>query len=127
MTSVDSRIPGPLQPAIARALDMLGTALAEAGLPPFDDAAAARLAQVALASEFAVDVFRRQPALLARLLAGDAGPSPLPVLAPEQPEAWPALLRRYRSAESARLTWRDVAGLDEVDATLAACTRLAED
>lgn len=127
MTSVDSRIPGPLQPAIARALDMLGTALAGAGLPPFDDAAAARLAQVALASEFAVDVFRRQPALLARLLAGDAGPSPLPVLAPEQPEAWPALLRRYRSAESARLTWRDVAGLDEVDATLAACTRLAED
>jgi len=130
MTSADPRdsgIPAPLQPAIARALDMLGGVLAEAGLPPIDAAGASRLAQVALASDFAVDVFRRQPALLARLLAGDTGPSPLPVLAPEQPDAWPALLRRYRSAESARLTWRDAAGPDEVDATLAACTRLAED
>lgn len=127
MDSVDSRIPEPLRPAVARALDRLGAALAEAGLPPVDEAGATRLAQVALASEFAVDVFRRQPAMLARLLAGDSHPLSLPVLAPDQPETWPALLRRYRSAESARLVWRDVAGPDEVDATLAACTRLAED
>ena len=39
---------------------------------------------------------------------------------------WPALLRRYRTAESTRLIWRDVLGLDDVDATLAGSTRLAE-
>ena len=36
------------------------------------------------------------------------------------------LLRRYRSAESTRLVWRDVLGLDDVDATLAGSTALAE-
>ncbi|WP_017911393.1 bifunctional [glutamate--ammonia ligase]-adenylyl-L-tyrosine phosphorylase/[glutamate--ammonia-ligase] adenylyltransferase, partial [Xanthomonas sp. SHU 166] len=44
-----------------------------------------------------------------------------------QPAAWPAQLRRYRAAASARLVWRDVLGLDEVDATLAGSTQLAED
>src|SRR3546814_7412421 len=39
---------------------------------------------------------------------------------------WPALLRRYRAAGSARLVWRDVLGLDDVEATLAASTALAE-
>src|SRR3970282_2464556 len=36
------------------------------------------------------------------------------------------LLRRDRAAESTRLVWRDVVGLDDVDATLAGSTRLAE-
>src|SRR5690606_4416244 len=40
---------------------------------------------------------------------------------------WPGLLRRWRTACSARLVWRDVEGLDEVAATLAGSTRLAED
>src|SRR5690606_30176220 len=39
---------------------------------------------------------------------------------------WPALLRRYRAAESTRLAWRDILGLDDVDATLAGSTALAE-
>src|SRR5690606_19831913 len=39
---------------------------------------------------------------------------------------WPALLRRHRTAGSARLVWRDVLGLDDVDATLAGGTALAE-
>ena len=127
MAPVDFRIPDSQQPAVARALDTLAAALAEAGLPPADAAGTAQLAPLALASDFAVDTFRRQPAVLARLLAGDDGPAPLPVLPPAQPEVWPALLRRHRAAESARLVWRDVAGLDDVDATLAASSRLAED
>jgi len=51
---------------------------------------------------------------------------PEPVLDPQQPTAWPAQLRLYRTAESTRLIWRDVLGLDDVDATLAGTTRLAE-
>ncbi|NIK40331.1 glutamate-ammonia-ligase adenylyltransferase [Xanthomonas arboricola] len=85
-----------------------------------------QLAQVALASEFALDTLARQPALLQHLAQPDPPPLPLPVLDPAQPQAWPAQLRRYRSAESTRLVWRDVLGLDSVNATLAGATRLAE-
>ncbi|HYG07704.1 MAG TPA: bifunctional [glutamate--ammonia ligase]-adenylyl-L-tyrosine phosphorylase/[glutamate--ammonia-ligase] adenylyltransferase [Stenotrophomonas sp.] len=88
---------------------------------------AAQLAQVALVSECFVDTATRQPALLQHLAgSADPGPLPEPVLLADAPEEWPALLRRYRNAESARLGWRDVLGLDRVEATLAGSTRLAE-
>ncbi|PPU48122.1 bifunctional glutamine synthetase adenylyltransferase/deadenyltransferase [Xanthomonas arboricola] len=92
---------------------------------PGDDFAR-QLEQVALASEFALDTLARQPALLQHLAQPDPPPLPLPVLDPAQPQAWSAQLRRYRSAESTRLVWRDVLDLDSVDATLAGATRLAE-
>ncbi|WP_341809453.1 bifunctional [glutamate--ammonia ligase]-adenylyl-L-tyrosine phosphorylase/[glutamate--ammonia-ligase] adenylyltransferase [Xanthomonas oryzae pv. oryzicola] len=85
-----------------------------------------QLAQVALASDFALDTLARQPALLQHLAHSDPPPLPLPQLDPAQPQLWPAQLRRYRSAESTRLVWRDVLGLDSVEATLAGATRLAE-
>ncbi|MBV6784739.1 bifunctional [glutamate--ammonia ligase]-adenylyl-L-tyrosine phosphorylase/[glutamate--ammonia-ligase] adenylyltransferase [Xanthomonas campestris pv. uppalii] len=85
-----------------------------------------QLAQVALASEFALDTLARQPALLQHLAQPDPPPLPLPQLDPAQPPLWPAQLRRYRSAESTRLVWRDVLGLDSVEATMAGATRLAE-
>ena len=87
----------------------------------------ARLGQIALASDFAIDTLRRQPELLAALLADDGAQAlAAPGLLPGQSEQWPAQLRRYRRAESTRLIWRDVLGLDEVDAILAGSTRLAE-
>ncbi|WAW90739.1 bifunctional [glutamate--ammonia ligase]-adenylyl-L-tyrosine phosphorylase/[glutamate--ammonia-ligase] adenylyltransferase [Xanthomonas citri pv. malvacearum] len=85
-----------------------------------------QLAQVALASEFALDTLARQPALLQHLAQPDPPPLPLPQFDPAQPQLWPAQLRRYRSAESTRLVWRDVLGLDSVEATLAGATQLAE-
>src|SRR5690606_104743 len=86
-----------------------------------------RLRQVAVASDFAIDVLARQPGLLAGLLADDgAQPVPPPVLEPGRSDEWPRLLRQYRTAECTRLVWRDVLGLDDVDATLDALTRLAE-
>ncbi|MBB5865128.1 bifunctional [glutamate--ammonia ligase]-adenylyl-L-tyrosine phosphorylase/[glutamate--ammonia-ligase] adenylyltransferase [Xanthomonas sp. 3058] len=84
------------------------------------------LEQVALASECALDTLARQPAVLHHLAQPDPPPLPVPVLDPAQPQDWPAQLRRYRSAESTRLVWRDVLGLDCVDDTLAGATRLAE-
>ena len=93
-----------------------------------DDAAfSARIAQVIVASDFALETLRRQPGLLATL-AHDDGVTPLPppLLAAGEPSLWPEQLRRYRSAESTRLVWRDVLGLDDVDAILAGSTRLAE-
>ncbi len=88
----------------------------------------ARIRALALASDFAVEVCLRQPALLPALLADDGAVlPPLPALTAEQRADWPTLLRRYRQAESVRLIWRDVHGLDTLDQTLAATTRLAED
>ena len=91
-----------------------------------DGALCARVAQVAVASDFAIDTLRRQPALLEHLSTADPAPLPLPVLDPADPDAWPGQLRRYRSAGSTRLVWRDVLGLDTVEQTLAGSTALAE-
>ncbi|WP_462115975.1 bifunctional [glutamate--ammonia ligase]-adenylyl-L-tyrosine phosphorylase/[glutamate--ammonia-ligase] adenylyltransferase [Lysobacter xanthus] len=111
--------------AAAEAVD----ALVERALRRLDASPAAheRLAAVARASDFAVDVLERDPATLARLQADDgATPTQAPSLDPALPGDWGTQLRRYRRAESTRLVWRDVAGLDDVDATLAGSTRLAE-
>ncbi|MEO6364550.1 MAG: bifunctional [glutamate--ammonia ligase]-adenylyl-L-tyrosine phosphorylase/[glutamate--ammonia-ligase] adenylyltransferase [Luteimonas sp.] len=86
-----------------------------------------RCRRVALASDFAIATLARQPGLLGRLAADvGANAADLPPLRLEDRSDWPMLLRRYRAAESARLIWRDVLGLDDVDATLAGSTRLAE-
>ena len=116
------------------AADLLATALRDhveralARLPP---ALVARggdaLRRVATASDFALDVFSRQPTVLDALLDDPAAEIPAPVLAAEAPDAWPAQLRTWRTAASARLVWRDVEGLDDVADTLAGSTRLAED
>lgn len=87
-----------------------------------------RIGRIAIASDFAIETFVRQPALLERLAARpDAPAEPPPVLDEDNREQWPALLRRHRAAGSARLVWRDVLGLDDVEATLAGSTRLAEE
>jgi glutamate-ammonia-ligase adenylyltransferase len=88
--------------------------------------AEAQVARVAIASDFAIATFARQPACLVALLAGEAAP-PMPVLDAGNREEWGALLRRHRAAASARLAWRDINGLDDVDATLAGSTALADD
>ncbi|QHG88313.1 bifunctional [glutamate--ammonia ligase]-adenylyl-L-tyrosine phosphorylase/[glutamate--ammonia-ligase] adenylyltransferase [Xanthomonas cucurbitae] len=119
----------PISPAltalIERAVARVQQAAA-AGQPWPGDALARPLEQLALASDFALETLARQPALLARLAQADPPPLPVPVLDPAQPQEWPAQLRRYRAAASTRLIWRDVLGLDSVDATLAGATVLAE-
>ena len=88
---------------------------------------AARMAKVVVASDFALETLRKQPGLLATLARDDGAiPLPPPLLVADDPSLWPEQLRRYRSAESTRLVWRDVLGLDEVDAILDGSTRLAE-
>jgi glutamate-ammonia-ligase adenylyltransferase len=84
------------------------------------------LPRLLLASDFAFDVLRRDPALraglaqtvadgrhaAARWQAGDGEPG--------------AALRRFRQAESVRLIARDLLGLDSVPATLAGASGLAD-
>ena len=116
-----SATPDPqLQSLVERSLARLGAAAGG----PVDDP---RLRRVVAASDFAADTLERQPDLLRHLLDSDGPlPIPAPVLDPDQPAEWPAVLRRYRAAESTRLAWRDITGLDDVETTLAGSTALAE-
>lgn len=94
---------------------------------PWSNGFIAKCRAVAIASDFAIATWIRQPDSLAQLAANDgADAPPPPVLAADDRSDWAALLRRYRAAGSARLVWRDVLKLDDVDATLAGSTELAE-
>ncbi|HEY2345175.1 MAG TPA: bifunctional [glutamate--ammonia ligase]-adenylyl-L-tyrosine phosphorylase/[glutamate--ammonia-ligase] adenylyltransferase [Xanthomonadaceae bacterium] len=107
----------PLQRLLAQRLDALAARLADAALPR------ETLARLLAASDFAYGVLRDQP----EAIAAFNGPMPvLPLLDPAAPAAWPSQLRRWRKLASARLVWRDVAGLDAVDATLAGASAIAD-
>ena len=112
-----------LVPLVDRAL----ARLAQAQATPLDAALEPFLRRLAITSDFAIDTLCRQPALLPHLAQADCPPLPAPVLDPQQPAEWPSLLRRWRAAMSTRLVWRDLAGLDSVEQTLAGSTALAED
>ncbi|VXC01043.1 Glutamine synthetase adenylyl-L-tyrosine phosphorylase / Glutamine synthetase adenylyl transferase [Luteimonas sp. 9C] len=115
----------PLPPELDAQLDRLLARLPERIRS--DAEAIARIRPVALASDFALEVLQRQLDVLAQLLEDDAQHGlAAPALEAANRSEWPALLRRYRTACSARLVWRDVHGLDDVDATLAGSTALAE-
>jgi len=106
-----------------RALARLRAVNADLG----EDGNVGKLCRLALASDFAIETLVRQPELLAALVADDGANATLaPLLMSDNRAEWPALLRRYRTAESTRLIWRDGCGLDDVDATLAGSTHLAE-
>ena len=109
----------------ARAMERLRAAGA---FPPDADANeyTPQLARVAVASDFAIDTLVRQPSLLATFLDDSSAPIASPVLHAGERDRWMAQLRGYRVAESTRLVWRDVLGLDTVEDTLAGSTRLAD-
>ena len=88
-----------------------------------DPACAQRFAGLALASDFAVETLLRQPSLMSTL---DAPALPCPELLPDDEAHWPTQLRRWRAAESTRLVWRDLHGLDSVDDTLTGSSWIAE-
>ncbi len=85
---------------------------------------ATQVTRLAIVSDFAIATLLQHPDLLS-VLVHDGAASP-PQLVPGNRGEWPGELRRYRAAESTRLVWRDVLGLDSVDDTLAGSTALAE-
>ncbi|MCL7714915.1 bifunctional [glutamate--ammonia ligase]-adenylyl-L-tyrosine phosphorylase/[glutamate--ammonia-ligase] adenylyltransferase [Stenotrophomonas mori] len=123
MTIPCTELPASLVPLRDRALARLKLAAPAHWPLPAD--VQARLERLAVASDFAIDTLCRQPDLLTSMAEGRMPPAP--ELDPLQPSAWPLQLRRYRAAVSTCLVWRDVTGLDDVDATLRAATRLAEE
>ena len=116
-------VPESLDLIAARAVDRLRRVAGESFASV---ETAMQVGRVAIASDFAVETLARQPELLAELKKDCGMPRPPPALLPENRGDWPALLRRHRVAESTRLVWRDVLGFDDIDATLAGSTALAE-
>ncbi len=115
---MNDALPAPLSRLLAQRLDALAPQLAHATILPRD-----ALERLLLASDFAFGVLRDQPNALTAL----DGPFPsAPILDPAMPAAWPAQLRRWRARASLRLVWRDVAGLDTVDDTLAGTSAVAD-
>lgn len=127
MDQITPAIPEFVQPVIERALARLKLAAPDPAQWPQSAAFDTGLRQLAITSDFAIDTLCRQPELLQLLGQSDPAPLPLPALDPLQASAWPTQLRRYRAAASTRLIWRDLRELDDVDATLAGATRLAEE
>ncbi|HJU27347.1 MAG TPA: glutamine-synthetase adenylyltransferase, partial [Rhodanobacteraceae bacterium] len=115
--------------ADARYAELTGTCRA-AGIRLHDDAGVAeRLRRLLLASDFAFDALRREPALLdAHGLERFRDPAPAPVRAGllQGHEDFAAGLRRFRRAEALRLVFRDVNGLDDLAETLSGTTALYE-
>ncbi|WP_429198187.1 bifunctional [glutamate--ammonia ligase]-adenylyl-L-tyrosine phosphorylase/[glutamate--ammonia-ligase] adenylyltransferase [Luteibacter sp. W1I16] len=104
-----------------------------ARIPLYDDAGVAeRIRRTLLASDFAFDILRRQPELLApagleRLRANaDAGTRGASLELPVDEDRCMAVLRRFRHAEAVRLVFRDVNGLDDLDETLSSTSALYE-
>lgn len=118
MNPVPDLIAASLRRVIAAAPE-LETTLADARVR-------ASVERLALASDFALDTLCRQPPLLEELLDDATTPFAPPALTEAPLAQWPALLRRFRVAESTRLVWRDVVEGADVDEILAGTTGLAE-
>ena len=108
--------------ALAALLERAQRRLAEA-IPAADAEMRLRLGRLAMASDFALETLLRQPELLDRI---EKQAEPPPSLPADREHEWAGRLRRWRAAESTRLIWRDVHGLDSVEDTLAGSTRIAE-
>ncbi len=111
-------LPAPLARLLTQRFQMLAPQLARMPMLPRD-----ALERLLLASDFAFGVMRDQPDALA---ACDGSAPAAPTLDPATPSAWQGLLRRWRARASLRLIWRDVAGFDTVDDTLAGVSALAD-
>ena len=81
-----------------------------------------KIQRLAIVSDFAMDVVLQQPELVAQL---DADLEPLDFIDCLESE-WPRLIRRWRRAQSVKLIWRDIAGIDSVQQTLQGSTWIAE-
>jgi glutamate-ammonia-ligase adenylyltransferase len=119
-------LPAALEERYARAAARLAELDVE--LPP---AAARTVARVVVASDFVLGVLLRYPEALSARLADERPLDPhsiqarLALAACDEPQAMTSL-RRARQIEMARIAWNDLAGLADLDATLADVSLLAE-
>ncbi|MGH8190861.1 MAG: bifunctional [glutamate--ammonia ligase]-adenylyl-L-tyrosine phosphorylase/[glutamate--ammonia-ligase] adenylyltransferase [Rhodanobacteraceae bacterium] len=125
-------MPAALEHLIAERYAELAAQCRVAGVVMHDDAGVSeRVRRMLLASDFAFEALRAAPTLLTA--AGlerlrDPAPASARAAGLRRPSAdVMSALRRFRRAESVRLVFRDVNGLDEVADTLAGTTALYEE
>ncbi|WP_395787769.1 bifunctional [glutamate--ammonia ligase]-adenylyl-L-tyrosine phosphorylase/[glutamate--ammonia-ligase] adenylyltransferase [Aquimonas sp.] len=115
-----------LKPEITQLLSERRARLQQADPVAFDALLAgpigSALDRLLIASDYAFEQLRKQPALMHSLHSQAAVPS----LEGLDEAAAMSALRRYRHAESVRQIARDVAGIDAVEATLLASSQLAD-
>ena len=123
-------LPPALEHLVAERYAELAVHCRAAGVAMHDDAGVGeRVRRLLLASDFAFEALRAEPALLtAAGLERLRDPAPASTRAEVLGHAadLAAALRRFRRAESVRLVFRDVNRLDEVTDTLAGTTDLYE-
>lgn len=112
-----------LPPALIDWLVERRATLQRAGLDVEGEAALRLLDGVLLASDFAFDALRRDPALWT--LAQHELPPP-PLLAADAAAQWPGQLRRYRTAGSLAMILADVADPHAIDHVLRRTSELAD-
>ncbi|MGN6788451.1 MAG: bifunctional [glutamate--ammonia ligase]-adenylyl-L-tyrosine phosphorylase/[glutamate--ammonia-ligase] adenylyltransferase [Rhodanobacteraceae bacterium] len=123
-------LPSALEHLVDERYAELAARCRAAGVAMHDDAGVGeRIRRLLLASDFAFEALRADPALLTA--AGlDRLRDPAPASARAEPlkhaDDLFAALRRFRRAESVRLVFRDVNGLDEIADTLSGTTDLHE-
>ena len=120
-------LPAALEERFARVAARLADV--EVELPPWADRSAAR---VVVVSDFVLRVLERYPQHLRARVAHDAPLDPESIAAElgltgqtDERQAM-AALRRTRDVEMARIAWRDLAGVSDLEATLADVSLLAE-
>lgn len=129
-----SKLPHELESLVASRYAELGECCRKSGVVLHDDAGVAeRIRHTLLASDYAFEVWQRQPELLAaqgleRLRSSDdAATRGRQVSLADEDEAGAMHgLRRFRHAESLRLVFRDVNALDTLTGTLADTSVLYE-
>ncbi|MGH8146347.1 MAG: bifunctional [glutamate--ammonia ligase]-adenylyl-L-tyrosine phosphorylase/[glutamate--ammonia-ligase] adenylyltransferase, partial [Rhodanobacteraceae bacterium] len=126
-----SSLPAALEHLVSERSAELASRCRAAGVAMHDDAGVGeRVRRMLLASDFAFEALRADPALLTSAgLERLRDPSPASARADalrRQGQDMLAALRRFRRAEAVRLVFRDVNDLDDVTDTLAGATELYE-
>lgn len=82
-----------------------------------------KYASLAIVSDFAIDTMCQQPGYWHQLEASE-----IPALeySIDDDSQWPQQLRRWRRLQSARVVWRDIHELDNVEASLAGISQMAD-
>jgi len=122
--------PVDLPPALEERFARVAARLADLDVE-LPTAAAKTLARVVLVSDFVLGVLLRHPQALSARVADDGPLDPMSItarleLAPGNEAQAMTALRRTRDVEMARIAWRDLAGVADLDATLADVSLLAE-
>lgn len=109
-----------LQALVQRHLDRL---LAASSASPARDEIENKFASLAIVSDFAIDTLCQQPEHWDML---DAVDIPELEFSPEDDSQWPRQLRRWRRMQSARVIWRDLHDVDDVESSLFTISQMAD-